>query len=113
MADGIFKGGKKLASSTWDGISGIWKDPIQGGHQDGVKGAITGFGQGVMGLVCKPLVGVMDLGSDLVQGIGNTLPSINAVHIDNAQRRRPRMFYSKMNNGRRIMVYSTSNDMMI
>ena len=99
MADGIFKGGKKLASSTWDGISGIWKDPIQGAQEDGYKGAIAGFGQGVMGLVCKPLVGVMDLGSDLVSGIGNTLPSVNNYNIltNVTNKRLPRMFYSKMN----------------
>ena len=99
MADGIFKGGKKLASHTWDGISGIWKDPIQGGQEDGVKGAIAGFGQGVMGLVCKPLVGVMDLGSDLVSGIGNTLPSVTSNNIltQVMQTRKTRMFYSKMN----------------
>ena len=99
MADGIFKGGKKLAHSTWDGISGIWKDPIQGAAEDGYKGAIAGFGQGVMGLVCKPLVGVMDLGSDLVSGIGNTLPSVNNYNILTSvtPTRLPRMFYSKMN----------------
>eukprot|EP01083_Nonionella_stella_P301013 1030575_1 len=99
MADGIFKGGKKLASSTWHGISGIWKDPIQGGHEDGVKGAIAGFGQGVMGLVCKPLVGVMDLGSDLVSGIGNTLPEVTSNNrlCNVTQKRLNRMFYGKMN----------------
>lgn len=99
MADGIFKGGKKFANSTWDGISGIWKDPIEGAAEDGVKGAVSGLGQGVLGLFCKPLVGVMDLGSDLVSGIGNTLPSMNRsklIHSQLAQRRLPRMFYSKM-----------------
>ena len=51
-----------------------------------------------MGLVCKPLVGVMDLGSDLVSGIGNTLPSVNNYNITNVTNKRlPRMFYSKMN----------------
>eukprot|EP01084_Bolivina_argentea_P095931 172448_1 len=97
MADGIFKGTKKLALHTWDGVSGIWKDPIQGGQEDGVKGAIAGFGQGVMGLICKPLVGVMDLGSDLVSGIGNTLPSVNDNLLLNVKRKRKaRMFYSHM-----------------
>jgi hypothetical protein len=68
MADGLFKGSKKLALSAWDGISGIVKDPIQGMEEDGVKGAVLGFGQGVMGFVCKPLVGVLDGCSDLVYG---------------------------------------------
>ena len=72
---------------------------FKGAAEDGAKGAISGLGQGVMGLVCKPLVGVMDLGSDLVSGIGNTLPSMsrtNLIHSQLAPRRLPRMFYSKM-----------------
>lgn len=42
---------------------------------------------------------MMDLGSDLVSGIGNTLPSMNRqllIHSQLAPRRLPRMFYSKM-----------------
>ncbi len=41
----------------------------------------------------------MDLGSDLVSGIGNTLPSMKRqllIHSQLAPRRLPRMFYSKM-----------------
>lgn len=42
-----------------EGVMGVYKDTVNGA-KNGVLGAIAGTGKGVIGLVCKPVAGVFD-----------------------------------------------------
>nr|XP_045607569.1 vacuolar protein sorting-associated protein 13A-like isoform X2 [Procambarus clarkii] len=42
------------------GVSGVVVKPIAGAHQDGVEGFFKGIGRGIMGLITKPTLGVID-----------------------------------------------------
>ena len=41
----------------YDGVSGLFTQPIQGAKQEGVAGFVKGFGKGVGGLMLKPGAG--------------------------------------------------------
>ena len=42
-------------------MTGVVTKPFEGASQEGVGGFVKGFGQGVAGLVAKPVSGVVDL----------------------------------------------------
>lgn len=51
-------------------------DPIKGGKKRGLKGAVRGFGKGMVGLVMKPVAGTLDLVTLTIRGIANTPTTI-------------------------------------
>lgn len=50
---------------------GLILDPLRGAKEDGVKGFFSGAGKGLVGLVVKPGVGVIDMTSRAFAGIRN------------------------------------------
>ncbi|CAN0429757.1 unnamed protein product, partial [Hapterophycus canaliculatus] len=52
-----------------DGVSGLIKNPLKGAESGGFAGFAKGVGTGMLGLVVKPVVGVTDAATDLLQGI--------------------------------------------
>jgi len=46
--------------------------PIEGAESEGALGFFKGVGQGLIGAVTKPVVGVFDLASNVTEGIRNT-----------------------------------------
>ena len=47
-------------------------EPLKGAKQGGLKGGAVGFGKGMLGLVCKPVKGTIDLVTQTTRGISNT-----------------------------------------
>jgi hypothetical protein len=44
-------------------------EPLKGAKQGGLKGGAVGFGKGMLGLVCKPVKGKIDLVTQTTRGI--------------------------------------------
>lgn len=42
-------------------LAGVIVEPVKGAKQGGIKGGAMGFGKGILGLVCKPVKGTIDL----------------------------------------------------
>lgn len=73
---GVYKGTTIFVKSVFDGVSGVVIKPVKGAKEKGVKGATVGIGKGIMGLVCKPIAGGIDMLTNTVRGIGNTPKSL-------------------------------------
>ena len=58
------------------GVTGVFVEPYKGAKQNGFSGGIRGVGKGLLGLVCKPVAGTLDLVTFLVRGVGNTPKTI-------------------------------------
>ena len=61
MAAGFALGMMDLTGGVYRGVSGIVSQPLRGAQRDGVRGFARGVGVGVLGVVVKPVVGVVDL----------------------------------------------------
>ncbi|CAN0331147.1 unnamed protein product, partial [Ectocarpus sp. 13 AM-2016] len=68
VLDGIGSAGGSLARGLTDGVSGLIKNPLKGAESGGFAGFAKGVGTGMLGLVVKPVVGVTDAATDLLQG---------------------------------------------
>jgi hypothetical protein len=53
-------------------VAGVIAEPVKGAKQGGIKGGAKGIGKGILGLVCKPVKGTIDLVTQTTRGIGNT-----------------------------------------
>ena len=42
-------------------VAGVVMEPVKGAKKEGFKGGAKGFGKGILGLVCKPVAGTIDL----------------------------------------------------
>lgn len=69
VIDGIGSAGGSLARGLSDGVSGLIKNPLKGAERGGFAGFAKGVGTGMLGLVVKPVVGVTDAATDLLQGV--------------------------------------------
>lgn len=58
------------------GVAGIVIEPIKGAKKKGLKGATIGVGKGLLGLICKPVAGGIDMVTYTTRGIGNTPKTI-------------------------------------
>jgi hypothetical protein len=53
-------------------VVGVISEPVKGAKKRGIKGGAIGFGKGILGLVCKPVKGTIDLVTQTTRGITNT-----------------------------------------
>ena len=60
--DTMIGGLKALGGGFIDGITGVVMTPIQMGQEKGAGGAFVGIAKGLVGLVTKPVAGVLDAG---------------------------------------------------
>ena len=81
------------------GIAGIVTQPIRDTKRHGAIGVLSGIGKGVLGLISKPIVGVVDFAADISDGLKQT--AIREEEIDRV--RFPRYF----NPGRVLEVLHT------
>ncbi|CAG8629647.1 9806_t:CDS:10, partial [Dentiscutata heterogama] len=68
---GVAQGANSLVTSIGSGFEGLRK-PIEGVEKEGATGLIKGVGKGIVGFVTKPVVGILDLTSNITAGIRNT-----------------------------------------
>ena len=53
----------------FSGVTGIVTKPIEGAKKDGAAGFFKGIGKGLIGVVARPVSGVIDLASSTFEGI--------------------------------------------
>jgi hypothetical protein len=68
----LIEGGVLLGKGVIDGVAGVVRSPLEGARQDGAAGFVRGLGLGVVGLIVKPVTGVLDAASSVTAGIKNT-----------------------------------------
>jgi len=72
VADGLFKGVLSVGNGLFQGITGVFIEPVRHAKKDGAMGFVRGVGKGLTGIVLKPVAGVIDLAGKTTQGIINT-----------------------------------------
>lgn len=72
VISGLYRGTTVLLGSVLEGVAGVVVQPVVGAKNKGVKGATIGVGKGLLGLICKPIAGSIDMVTNTVRGIGNT-----------------------------------------
>lgn len=61
-----------MLTKVFSAVAGVIVEPVRGAYTGGVKGGALGFGRGMLGLVCKPVKGTIDLVTQTTRGISNT-----------------------------------------
>lgn len=51
---GLKAAGKEFGFGMWDGITGLWTQPVKGAQKEGPAGFVKGIGKGIGGVVLKP-----------------------------------------------------------
>ncbi|KAH7104413.1 vacuolar protein sorting-associated protein vps13 [Auriculariales sp. MPI-PUGE-AT-0066] len=69
---GVTAGVEALGTSLGSAASGVFTKPFEAAETQGAAGFFKGLGQGVVGLVTKPAVGVFDLAANVSEGVRNT-----------------------------------------
>lgn len=70
-SDGVAKGAVSIAGGLVRGIGGVVMDPVRGARKSGVKGFLKGAGTGVLGLVTRPVSGVVSGAARVMEGTKN------------------------------------------
>ena len=92
--EGLGQGAMSIFTGIGNGLAGIIMKPVEGYKKSGFGGILKGSIQGLAGLVVKPVAGVFDATSKTAEGIKNT-----ATHFDekpsDKRVRFLRVFYNK------------------
>ena len=65
-------GTKLMLENVFSAVTGVITEPINGAKTGGLKGGAVGLGKGMLGLVCKPIKGTIDLVVQTTRGLTNT-----------------------------------------
>jgi hypothetical protein len=72
LGSGLYRGIRTLSQSVAGAVVGVAAAPIRGASRGGVRGFVGGMGAGLLGVVTKPLSGMLDLVSQASTGLANT-----------------------------------------
>lgn len=61
VASGLAYGTKSMLTNVFSAVAGVIVEPVKGAKQGGIRGGAMGIGKGILGLVCKPAKGTIDL----------------------------------------------------
>ena len=61
VASGLVVGTKSMLTNMFSAVAGVITEPVKGARSGGLKGGAKGLGKGILGLVCKPVKGTIDL----------------------------------------------------
>lgn len=67
--------------------------PVEGAKSEGVGGFFKGIGKGAVGLVAKPVSGVVDFVSKTAEGVESNVTGIQQCKQNSKRAREPRPFY--------------------
>ncbi|AGO11202.1 AaceriACL064Cp [[Ashbya] aceris (nom. inval.)] len=81
-AVGFAASASSFMNTIGSGISGVALDPYKGASKEGTTGFLKGLGKGIIGLPTKTAIGVLDLASNVSEGIRNTTTMMDGGHID-------------------------------
>ncbi|GME43742.1 Vacuolar protein sorting-associated protein 13A [Neofusicoccum parvum] len=70
---GMAAAGKGFGYGLYDGITGLFVQPVLGAQKEGMSGFWKGFGRGVGGLACKPAAGAAGLPGHFFVGIQKSI----------------------------------------
>jgi vacuolar protein sorting-associated protein 13A/C len=79
---GVTAGANSFITSVASGVGGLARKPLEGAEQEGALGFFKGVGKGVLGLATKPAIGVLDLASNVSEGIRNTTTVFDGSELD-------------------------------
>ncbi|KAL0934633.1 vacuolar protein sorting-associated protein vps13 [Colletotrichum truncatum] len=79
---GVTTGANSLFTSAASGVGGLVRKPLEGAEQEGALGFIKGIGKGVVGFATKPAIGVLDMASNVSEGIRNTTTVFDGSELD-------------------------------
>lgn len=65
-----------MVINIFNALAGVISEPVKGAKRGGIRGGALGFGKGMLGLVCKPVKGTIDLVTQTTRGISNTPKSM-------------------------------------
>ena len=94
-------GTKRLGVGIFQGVSGVFTQPVKGAQKEGVAGFVKGVGKGLVGIAVKPVIGVTDFISSATIGASATTTAISEFTNQGKRRRRknahrtrtPRLMY--------------------
>ncbi|KAI8911617.1 hypothetical protein EDD86DRAFT_202866 [Gorgonomyces haynaldii] len=69
---GVTSGAASLIRSVTSGVTGVISQPFKGAQESGVEGFFKGLGKGLVGVVTKPMIGLVDMATNMSDGIKNT-----------------------------------------
>ncbi|KAL2709555.1 Vacuolar protein sorting-associated protein [Kluyveromyces marxianus] len=75
-------GASSFFNNVTSGITGVALDPYSGGAKEGPLGFIKGVGKGLIGLPAKTAIGVLDLASNVSEGIRNSTTLMDGGQIE-------------------------------
>lgn len=81
-AQTVANGFSSAAKSLGSGITGIIRKPIQGGKENGAKGAFKGIGQGLLGVLTCTVSSVIEVGSGIAGGIRKSIIKDNTSNYE-------------------------------
>ena len=61
MVSGVAYGTKSMIDHIVSAAVGVVLEPLHGARTGGISGGARGFGRGILGLICKPVAGTIDL----------------------------------------------------
>ncbi|KAK3196447.1 Vacuolar protein sorting-associated protein 13 [Lecanicillium sp. MT-2017a] len=82
---GVTVGANSLFTSVASGVGGLARKPLEGAEQEGALGFFKGVGKGFLGLATKPAVGVLDMASNVSEGIRNTTTVFDGTELDRSR----------------------------
>ncbi|KAL7793859.1 hypothetical protein V8C37DRAFT_80245 [Trichoderma ceciliae] len=82
---GVAAGANSLFTSVASGVGGLALKPLEGAEQGGALGFFKGVGKGVLGLATKPAVGILDMASNVSEGIRNTTTVFDGTELERAR----------------------------
>ena len=69
---GVTSGAASLIRSVTSGVTGVISQPYKGAQEGGVEGFFKGLGKGIVGVVTKPMIGLVDMATNMSEGLKNT-----------------------------------------
>lgn len=72
IADGLVKGVLSVGNGIFQGLTGVFVEPVKGAQKSGAVGFAKGVGKGLTGLIFQPVAGVIELAGKTTQGAINT-----------------------------------------
>jgi hypothetical protein len=95
VAAGLGSGMQKLVTGFLDGVTGVVKAPIRGAEKKGLEGFAKGIGKGLLGLLVKPIIGISDGFTDVMIGVKGSVEGSSGQSSQLVQVRPRRALYGR------------------
>ena len=73
VAQGAYHGVKNIGTGIFKGVTGVFTKPIQGARSGGAAGFFKGVGQGLVGTVANPILGVSGGLNSIFEGASSSI----------------------------------------